>query len=105
MKPILIRLENELVSRIDTARGDVPRTVFLRRMIDRNLQPLTLALGAFAAAATPGISDSLDNGQKARDRALGEPVTRTVVEDTHFSPPVSFGPVARKPGSLLKAKK
>lgn len=39
LKPILLRMPDELVAQIDAARGDVPRSVFIRRCCERAVAP------------------------------------------------------------------
>lgn len=85
---VLLKLEFAFVAQIDAARGDVPRTVWIKRAIERALAPEPVA-----------------------QRSLGpvppkHPVVVGIEQAAQLeAAKFQFGPAKTKPGSRLKVKK
>lgn len=69
--PVSFRWDEEFVARIDVARGDVPRSTFVRRAIERQITGQGLMPRVSQPAVTPAsgrVSPKLRVGIKPRPK-------------------------------------
>jgi len=93
---VLLKFEPEFLSRIDAVRGDVPRTVWIRRCIEVGLASATDEASAGRVGGSFGSAKFLQPAPQAEPPAVRH----------EFRPVASLqlGPTHRKPGAGLKKR-
>lgn len=105
MKQVLLRLEPDFSAEIDQARGDVPRTVWIRRACERSLEHHQRIFGGYSVNEEAVVTDPTNKEQlEARYGKAASFVIKRRVDEEPRTPALPIGPASPKPGSRLKKR-